>query len=130
MYQAQRDEDVGNTPECLCDPNNNVNFEDEFNKALSQAPWATPNCWVFKFDMELGTFAYTGFDSERMNGLPWADIVNFDGNLQDNCGENYSMKQVIDSSKFTQSCGYYFVLFMAILAVFLYYFIRGTTGAI
>jgi hypothetical protein len=90
MYQAQGDMHVGHR-ECT--------FGEEFKRVLMNAPRATPTKWDIKFDMELGYFFHNGFDSGRLNGMPWGDILNFDENLRNKCGKDYLMKWVIESKK-------------------------------
>jgi hypothetical protein len=99
------------------------NSGEGFDRALMNAPRSTPTKWVFKFDTEGERYDYDHHDSERFNGLPYADILNFDNKIRSNCGEEFYMQPII-ASKNAQKIGgiaFFVVFFMLSLALMVLY---------
>lgn len=112
------------------DPDVKGTFQDEFYKALREAPITTLDRFVFKFDTELDIFTYTGCELGRMNGLPQCEIQQFDKKLRNNCEENYHVNKIIDRAKTKKICGILFVLIFLGLSVLLGVSMRGSFGII
>lgn len=108
MYQAQGDVQAG-----LREDNSGEDFEE----ALMTAPRATPTKWVFKFDIEGERYDYSDHDSEKFNGLPYADILNFDNKIRSKCGEDFYMKPVIESKRVQKIKGTVIIVFSLILSL-------------
>ena len=112
------------------DPDVKGTFQDEFYKALREAPITTLDRFVFKFDTELDIFTYTGFELGRMNGLPQGEIQQFDEILRNNCEENYHVNKIIDGAKTKNICGILTVLICLGLSVFIGVSMMGSLGMI
>lgn len=76
--------------------------------------------------MERDNFSYFGFESERLNGLPWGDILVFDNKIRDKCGEDYSMKEVISAQKTKQGCGTAIIVLLFMVSLTLVFLIGST----